>query len=237
MSLGAVAVSPAVMATHTATVDTHDTVLVHRALRRELRLLPTLVRQASGDRERPARVRAHAEDVLALLHHHRAAEDRLVWPRLRARVALAPALVDRRQAQRDQVSALVADVVTGLAAWGGDPDHGRGLAGVLLLLHDALVAHLDEQERLVLPLVARTFTQREWDELGQSVLGAVPRGRRTATLGLVLKDADEAEQTAFLAQLPPASRLVYRLVGRRQHAREAATLRIPSPRGSQGGGR
>lgn len=216
--------------TTATTLDTHDMVLVHRVFRRELRLLPTLVRQASGDRGRAARVRAHAEELLGLLHHHHTGEDELVWPRLRARVALERGLVDRMEAQHDEVSALVADVVTGLAAWGGDPDRGRALAGVLLQLHEALVAHLDEEERSVLPLVARTFTQAEWDELGQRGFAAVPKSRRLVTLAHILEDADDDERAAFLAHLPTPARLAYRLVGRRQHARETAALRIPGPR-------
>ena len=216
--------------TTTTQVETHDMVLVHRVFRRELRLLPELVRAAAGDRDRALRVRGHAEELLGFLHHHHTGEDALVWPRLRERVALEQALVQRMEAQHEAVAALVAQVEVGLVVWGGEAVRGEALAADLEALHAALVEHLDEEERSILPLVARTFSRAEWDELGERGFAAVPKSRRLLTLARILEDADEDERRAFLAHVPVPARVAYRLLGRRQLTRESAALHVPPQR-------
>ena len=211
-------------------VDTHDMVLVHRVFRRELAMLPALVRRAAGDPDHTRRVQAHAEELMAFLHHHHSGEDELVWPKLRTRVAVEQELVDRMERQHDVVAALSARVEATLSAWQGDAQRGEALAGQLRRLHAAVVEHLDEEERSVLPLVAQVLTQSEWDELGARGFAAVPPSRRLVTLGHVLEDADDAERRAFLAHVPVPARLAFRLLGRRRHAREAAALRLPVQR-------
>ncbi|MCW2779189.1 MAG: hemerythrin cation-binding protein [Frankiales bacterium] len=210
----------------TTLLDTHDMVLVHRVFRRELALLPQLVRSAPD----PVRLRAHGEELLGFLHHHHSGEDDLVWPRLRTRVLLQQELVDRMEAQHERVAALSEQAELGFAAWGGDAGRGEALAQVLEQLHAAVVEHLDEEEREVLPLVAGCFTQAEWDELGERGLAAIAPRRRLVTLAHILEDADDAERAAFLTRVPAPVRLLYRLLGRRQHAKETGPLRIPLQR-------
>lgn len=217
------------MTTATA-LDTHDMVLVHRVFRRELTLLPRLVRAAEGDPGTAERVGAHAQELLGFLHHHHSGEDDLVWPRLRARVALQQELVDRMEAQHEGVAARAAQVLSGLASWHGEPDRTAVLADALDGLRAALVEHLDEEERSVLPLVASCFTQAEWDELGERGFAAVAKDRRLVTLGQILEDADDDERKAFLSHLPLPARLAYRVVGQRQHLKEATALRLPLQR-------
>jgi hemerythrin-like domain-containing protein len=225
------AVCHGVMTTPTP-LDTHDMVLVHRVFRRELLLLPVLVRSASGDPARVRQVAAHAAEMLGFLHHHHCGEDDLVWPRLRARVALEQELVDRMEAQHAAVAALTVEAHGLLDAWTpqGEADRGEALARVLTRLRAVLVEHLDEEERSVLPLVASCFRQAEWDELGERGFASVARSRRLVTLGHILEDADDAERAAFLAHVPAPARVAWRLLGRRQFARETAALRVPAQR-------
>lgn len=214
--------------------DTRDMVLVHRVFRRELRLLPALVR-AVPDRDlaRAGRVRAHADEVLTMLHHHHQGEDDLLWPRLLERAAPQEALVRRMEAQHDDVARDLTAVLPLLAAWTEAPDSttAQPLAAALDRLTDALCRHLDEEERSVLPLVEQHVTVREWAELGRHGMASTPRSRRMAALGQILEDASDAERRHFLAHLPPPVRLVWRAVGQRNHRREVAALRAGLPVG------
>jgi hypothetical protein len=57
----------------------------------------------------------------------------------------------------------------GCAAWRGRPsaETGEALAAALDHLNTAVQPHLDDEEQKVVPLAAVTFTQQEWDEMGE----------------------------------------------------------------------
>lgn len=54
---------------------------------------------------------------------------------------------------------------------------------VLAELHDAINAHLDEEERLILPLAAAHISAEEWDAFGQRALASIPRQHMPIVLG------------------------------------------------------
>jgi hemerythrin-like domain-containing protein len=213
-------------------LDTNDMVMVHRVFRRELGLLPGLLRHASGDVARAGRVAAHAAELLGFLHHHHSGEDELVWPKLRERAALQAELVVRMQAQHEAVAGHCAALEAELPAWATSADAATGerLAARVEVLHGALCEHLDEEERSILPLVAETFTAAEWGELGEKGFAAVAKNRRLATLGHILEDASDEERREFLAHIPAPARIAWKLLGRRQFAKETAALRLPAQR-------
>ena len=65
-------------------VDASEMAMVHRVFRDELHDAPGLVRGvAVGDTGRSMVVGAHLDFIVAGLHHHHAAEDELLWPKLR----------------------------------------------------------------------------------------------------------------------------------------------------------
>ena len=64
--------------------------VVHKALRRELSMLPgVVIAVAAGDRRRSARIERHARLVLTFLREYHDSEDRLLRPVLRSRAALS----------------------------------------------------------------------------------------------------------------------------------------------------
>ncbi|HZO70165.1 MAG TPA: hemerythrin domain-containing protein [Kribbellaceae bacterium] len=66
--------------------DTQDMVIVHRAFRREFRLMPDLVADvADGNVRRAAVLAGHCRDIATGLQHHHETEDDLLWPVLLAR--------------------------------------------------------------------------------------------------------------------------------------------------------
>lgn len=67
--------------------DEREMHLLHKMFRREIGLLPALVRRvASNDTERSAVIAHHAGLVPSMLHHHHSGEDAHAWPKLLERV-------------------------------------------------------------------------------------------------------------------------------------------------------
>ena len=78
--------------------DAFEMALIHRVFRRELAHAPDLIRSVvAGDTKRSKVVSAHLCNIFSVLHHHRAAEDDLLWPMLRARLPLRVQDVARMQ--------------------------------------------------------------------------------------------------------------------------------------------
>ena len=62
-------------------VDTHEMAVIHRAFRRESRLLSDLIAAVpAGDRARARTLSAHLRWYRAGLHNHHQGEDELLWP-------------------------------------------------------------------------------------------------------------------------------------------------------------
>jgi hemerythrin-like domain-containing protein len=208
-------------------VDTTDMLLIHRVIRREIAMLPDLIRKAAGDRRRAALVATHAAEMLDMLHIHHTGEDELVWPLLLSRVDADDGLIERMQEQHTEIAAAIDDVRAQLPAWAASADGACG-EQIAVRLEDAmqaLRAHLAEEEERILPLAAKHLSQGEWDALGEHGLGAIPRRRRLVILGHILEEADADERRRFLTKIPSPARLAYSVVGRRQFARETAAIR------------
>ncbi|AXT86755.1 hemerythrin HHE cation-binding protein [Aeromicrobium sp. A1-2] len=201
--------------------------LIHRVVRREIGQLPDQLRAAAGDPARAARLTTHANEMLDFLHTHHTGEDELLWPVLRPRVELESELIDRMEAQHHQIAAAVADVRRDLATWSptADADVAERMASRLEGVHGVLIEHLAEEESRILPLVSTHFSEEEWGQLGKHGFGAIPGKRRLVILGHILEEADEAERKQFLKLVPPPARVAYRLIGRRQHAKETGAIR------------
>jgi hemerythrin-like domain-containing protein len=208
--------------------DTQDMVVVHRAFRREFRLLPRLVRTVpAGDCDRAGVVAAHARNVLDALQHHHEGEDALIWPRLHARTEVPQALVYLMESQHAAVAELMQLTGSLLDRWSvtGSATSREELAVVLDHLDSALAEHLDDEERSVLPIVARTLTTEEWDAVGTRSVEGIPRPQLMTLFAGFLEDATEDERSAFLKKLPMPGRLYYWLVGRRRYENYVNVLR------------
>jgi hemerythrin-like domain-containing protein len=215
--------------------DTQEMVVVHRVFRREFRLAPQIVRQVSeGDVARASVVVAHLTEMGTMLHHHHSGEDELVWPRLNERAQVSADLVARMEAQHEQVAGLMHRVDELRAQWAASASATvrDELAAVLTELSSALDAHLDEEEREVLPLIEQHLSCKEWDELGERGRAGIPKPRMLVVLGHILEDTSPEERTTFLGHMPPPARVLYRMLGQRKFDREVAVLRrdIPAQR-------
>jgi hemerythrin-like domain-containing protein len=212
-------------------VDTQGMLLIHRLIRREFGLLPKLIRAAATNVTRAKLIARHATEMLDFLNTHHSGEDQLVWPLLRSRCALDEALINRMEEQHEAVAGAVTSVAAELSGWAGTAELGAGerIATTLESLNAVLNAHLAEEESQILPLVATHLGQAEWDALADHGFAAVPGRRRLVMLGHMLEEANPSERAHMMLKVPPPARLAYRVIGRRQFARETAAIR-----GSQG---
>jgi hemerythrin-like domain-containing protein len=204
-----------------------EMVMVHRVFRRELRLLPPLIRRVRpNDAVRLAVLADAVDDLLLGLHVHHTGEDELLWPTLLSRVPLEKALISRMHGQHEQVAVHVEAATKLLTQWRGTGDAADGgrLADALDDLAIALGEHLTEEEQHILPLAERHLTEREWAMLGQHGLAAMGRARALMTLGAILEDATPRERAQFLHTVPRPARIAWYLVGRRRY-REAMRRR------------
>ncbi len=193
----------------------HDMVVVHRAFRREFTLLPRLVRAVGpGDTARAAVLAAHTRLVLEFLHLHHTGEDELLWPKLLDRCPPDAELVERMEAQHAAVASGIERLGPALERWEAEarPAVGEEVATAVEEMARALLEHLDEEERHILPIAARHVTQAEWDQLGEHVLAALSRKELPVLMGAIAEEATPEEQAHLMAGMPLPVRLLVRLV-------------------------
>src|SRR5258708_5282228 len=135
------------------TVNTHEMVVVHRALRREARLLAELTAAvAPGDTARARVLADHFRDYRLGLHNHHHGEDELLWPPLLARVDLDAEVVLRMEAQHERVAATLGRLDAAMAAWEetAGADERDALVTALVEHRTVLDEHLDDEEDTIL---------------------------------------------------------------------------------------
>lgn len=112
---------------------------------------------------------------------------------VRGRVDLADAYADRMEHQHQKIGAALHDVRARLDPWAGDPtaEASAGLATSLSRLLDVLVPHLDEEERDVVPVIARCVTEEEWENFRQKAFEKFQRVQRPIAMGAAaVRDPD-----------------------------------------------
>ncbi len=206
----------------------HEMVIIHRAFRRELTLLPRLVRKVrDGDTERAATLAGALRLVLGGLHHHHTGEDVVLWPALLERAAPSTGLVETMQAQHEAVEHHMEQVEPLLQAWEQDPTtpHATALADLVDRLATALFEHLDLEEREILPLALRHVTVAEWNSLGEQGMEEMDQKQLPILFGAILEDCTPEERRAMLGKLPLPVRIILRTVGARQYRRYVTRVR------------
>lgn len=201
--------------TNSALTDVHDMVVVHRAFRRELGLLPDLVRAvAPGDTARARVVGQHALLLLDALHLHHTGEDELLWPKLLERCPPDAELVQRMEQQHERVDYYVERLMPALERWQaeGRPAVTEEVAATFDALGRSLVEHLDEEERFILPIAARHVTQAEWNELGQHGIARMTKSQLPLLFGMILEEATPDEAATLYAGVPAPVRVLTKLV-------------------------
>jgi hemerythrin-like domain-containing protein len=210
--------------------ETAQMKVIHKALRREFRLLPALVAGvAAGDTERASEIARHTSLVLAMLHEHHESEDELLWPLLHARVPLEESLIQTMETQHRVVADLVGAIQPDLPAWSRTADVAARdrLTDHLRQLQTALEEHLANEETAVLPLIHEHLTVPEWLAPQHAAMKKGPSGLTAKLIlaGVVLEDTTPREQAWFLHAMPPPARVLWRLFGTRLYAARTSAVR------------
>lgn len=198
--------------------DTSDMVVVHDFLRHVYRQAPGLVTSTrQGDRTRAAVVAAHLAFLSRFLHNHHHSEDVVIWDELERRSPGCALHVGLMRRQHQEVGALLDDLEPRIAAWAGTADAADGavLRTDLERLNSLLFSHLGSEEAEILPEVAATWTQKEWQRLEAQARKGVTVKEIPVLLGFLLESMTPEARAAFLREAGPVG-VIYRLLGRRR---------------------
>jgi hemerythrin-like domain-containing protein len=212
----------------TTLTNTHDMIVAHRVFRRELRLIPELVRDvAAGDTARAAVLADHARLILKGLHLHHSSEDELLWPKLLQRCTPDADLVRRMEDQHQRVHDALEELGPVLERWEVEarPAVTEEVAAGFDALRGALVEHLDEEEREILPLAARHLTQAEWNEMGERGSMKMSRKELPLMFGAVVEDATPEEKAEIFRIVPLPVRILLTTVFARRYRRYITRVR------------
>jgi hemerythrin-like domain-containing protein len=208
--------------------DTTDMVAVHRVFRESLGIAPQLIGSVPGDDvERVAAVAGYYSEILAFLHVHHEGEDELLWPKLTERCPADADVIRRIAGQHEGVLTALQTAETHLDVWRAEPtmDNAATLASALITLAVGLGAHLDEEERVILPLAADHLTSEEWAQLPAHAMQNFRGERIWLVMGLIREQMTDAQRAAMDAHMPPPVREFWVNAGEPQFARFIAEIR------------
>jgi len=194
----------------TGAADLTIMLAAHDAFRRDLTRLARAA--ATADLSDPARrqsVAAGWELLKRELHLHHTAEDQIIWPVLRPRLAHsehALSVLDAMEAEHDLIDPLLAAVDT---AFNVAPDQ---LAGAIDALATTLTGHLAHEERDGLPLIGVALTAAEWRAAGRAIARKNGLSDGSEMFAWMLDGIGRDQAAATLGSLPPPLRLLYRAI-------------------------
>jgi hypothetical protein len=153
----------------------------------------------------------------------------MLWPVLLPHLDLDAEQVLAMEAQHRELSDGITEVQRLMERWQARalPEDRDELTQALRRHHRQLCAHLDEEEREVMPLVALHVNEEQWHAVGERGLAETPRNRLMIALGAILEDTSPQERREFLARLPVPARVLWKLLGQRQYRRETDRVRGP----------
>ncbi|MBB2913453.1 hemerythrin-like domain-containing protein [Streptosporangium becharense] len=167
-----------------ATPETLGFQIAHRSMRGEVRRLADLTAQLADGRQSadPARARAIVEYIAAMcttIHHHHKTEDEVLWPVIERS---AGAEVDLRDLSDDhaELDPLLDTIRSGSEEFLRTSD-ARRLAVCLTRLADMLDEHIEEEERLLFPIIRKYVSVADWKRVedvarkGSNVMVELPR--------------------------------------------------------------
>ena len=220
---------PGTDAARHGTGDADLTIMIaaHDAFRRDLTRLARAA--ALANLSSPAKrqsVAAGWELFKRQLHMHHTAEDEIIWPVLRPRLAHSEAalsVLDAMEEEHERIDPLLAAVdaaftqrdgaAGGAGREAGDDWPGEDrLADVIDVLASTLTSHLAHEERDGLPLIGVALSAAEWRSVGFKMARRNGMSSGGEMFAWILDGAGRDDAAASLGALPPPLRLLYRAV-------------------------
>lgn len=185
----------------------------HDAFHRDLRRLVAAV--DAGHSADPA-VRTGWATFKNQLHLHHTAEDRWLWPAVRAKVTRPDemSVLDAMEAEHLHLDPLLSQVDAALVA-----SDLAGLAEGASALATALTAHMEHEEDYALPLVEAHLGAQGWAAFGKAAGKSAGLKGAAELFPWMLDGAPAATSKRLLNMLPPQARLLYRALWRPGYAR------------------
>ena len=181
--------------TDTERADLIGFTLTHALLRNEL---PRLAAAMAGRPTSPTEehvVEDHLRLVMDHLMRHHQEEDEFHWPLLVSRAPRAARLLAMLEAEHTEMDQLVDGV--------RDRDLPRQTrSAAMSRLSELVLAHLEEEDRSVVPLLALHVTAEEQRESMGRSRGKIPKTDELRVLAMMLAAADDGERARMLAPLP-----------------------------------
>jgi iron-sulfur cluster repair protein YtfE (RIC family) len=213
---------PGTEAARHGTGDADLTIMIaaHNAFRRDLtRLARTAASANVADPTKRQSVAAGWDLFKRQLHMHHTAEDEIIWPTLRPRLARSQAalsVLDAMEEEHERIDPLLGAVDAAFAQHdatpGGDSPGEDRLADVIDVLTSTLTGHLAHEERDGLPLIGAALTAAEWRKVGFKMARTNGLSSGGEMFAWILDGAGREDATASLGKLPPPMRLLYRAV-------------------------
>lgn len=206
----------------------------HSAFRRDLTRLARAAAFADlPDPVRRASVQAGWETFKRQLRVHHTAEDTVVWPTLRQRLAHsehAQSVLDAMEAEHQQIDPLLAAVDDAFARPDSASSAGSvgsvgsaGSRGAVAAAADALATslggHLAHEERYGLPLIGVALTAAEWRGAGMKIARRSGLSDAGEMFAWIADGADPDEAAAAIGTLPAPARLIYRGIWKPRYGR------------------
>jgi hemerythrin-like domain-containing protein len=163
-------------------------------------------------------IRPHWDFYTAVLHHHHQTEDVSVFPAL---VAVRPDMrstIDMLEDEHVELGPNIDAVEAAVAAFVERPDGAsqEAVHEALVALRDWFFPHLDLEDEKVLPAIAESIPQKQWDQLDKAALKSIPRkylSWAVAALDEVIQSLPEQDRPA---PPPPPIRIMLSLSWRKQ---------------------
>lgn len=212
--------------------DTTDMMAVHEVFRQALASAPTLLGDDCADAARAATVATYYDNVLRFLRVHHDSEDHLIWPKLLERCPaqepLITEMISDHQGIHDALDRAAASVAgfaatatagtaeTAAAAGTSAPTGADGAAALVSALSELgqdLIPHLDNEEKLIVPLCSEYLSIEEWGEMPGHALGNYDGDKVWLILGLIRQHMTQAQRDAMLEHMPPPARDMWVQVG------------------------
>ena len=186
-----------------------------------------LVRSVTAcDKARAEFVGTWLADMDATLHVHHKSEDAMLWDRIAERAPACALHVGQMRAHHAQVAELLEAAAPLLREWRTTADRSTGekLAQAYEAMLAVLKVHLRREVVEIVPVAEKVLTQKEWSTIAEHSIAVIPKSRLMPQLGQLLANSSPADRAEFFATLPGLVKVLYRVVGRRQYARQFQQL-------------
>jgi hemerythrin-like domain-containing protein len=206
--------------------DVRDMGIVHSALRRDLRRM-TIVLESDAPitDERRQALAEHALQMMHFLHNHHTGEDDHLWPAVRSRNPDAGPLLDQMDADHRRIAPAITELEAAARAYAADASARDQFSAAVATMAEVTLPHLRREELEMMPVVAETLTETEYEEIGKR---AFVKPKSFAQLGReghwILDGVDQESYDRMVSVVPPPARFVMIKAFRRGYAKKCQTL-------------